>query len=331
MPVDDFTHPTMTDGTLVDHVVTPGTLLNKSWWDNTFFPWVLGMLQSATFSSTTPADLIDQVLQGSINPPLYLESEDTHTQEASADSTRVYVRPSGYAIDLGTAQFYDGGWAELGVAGNCIVSSFSNADYYKKIAIGLAEVANVLTLKITESAEAVSEVALGEPSAYGSTWKQLGTIIVQNDGTTGVDGKILAIEQADITSMGLTIGTYTPLVPFPFKVSGTPIVGDIDVGYVAPFSGTIHSCTLLCRDTGDATGDDLLADVNIGGTSVFTGDTNKPAITKNTGTDQTDTVLAADMTTTSFTAGDIITIELETVPDNAEGISCTLWVLPPQS
>lgn len=331
MPASDFTQPTVTDGTLVDHVVTPGTIHNKNWWDNTLFAWILGMVKNSSYPETTPADLIEQVLQGTLNPPLYVESEDTHTQSGSSDSTRAYIKASHYALDLGTAQFYGGEWAEFGVGGNCIVAAFSNADYYKHIALGLYESGGVLTLTTTESAESATEVGLADPPTYSGRWKHLANIIVQNDGTTGTAGKILTIAQADISCVGLTVPLWAPQVPLTMRIKGGLVTGEIDVPYVVPFNGTIQSVTVLLQDTGNDDNDDLLVDVNINDTTIFAIAGDQPEILANTGTNQSVIVTADDMNVTTFSEGDIISLVIDTAPDESEDISCTLWVIPEET
>ena len=313
----------MVDGTLVLGVATGGTLTTKSWWENSLFAWILQCIRHSTYTNTTPADLTAKVLQGDLHSPLYVESEYEHTQEAAANSTRVFVRGSQYAITLTTSLFYSGEWAEFEAAGNCEVSAFSNADYYKKINLGLIETALTHEFATVESAEAATTGALAEPAAYSGTWKLLASIIVQNDGTIATAGDVKVIAQTDITPYGLSIPVGNIYTPFTMKISGSLIVCEMDVPFRIPFAMQSAYVTLVCQDTGSG-GSNIIVNIKKNGTTIYADPADKPTITANTGTNQS--VQSSDSVT--FATGDLLSYHLESVATTSSGLSCTLFGIP---
>lgn len=120
------------------------------------------------------------------------------------------------------------------------------------------------------------------------------------------------------------------LSPFSMKLSGPIIQGQgVDVPFVIPFDGELFAFSLLCGNTGN-TGNDLVIDIRINGSSIFSVQGNKPIIPVNSGVNQTDVTPKADMTTTTFSNGAILDFYVESCPDDAEDLSCSLWILPPQ-
>ena len=234
-----FTPPTMTDGYVDgDGNPVPGTICNKNWWDNTLFAWILGMVEHANYVEITPAELIEKVLTGNLNPPLYAESASTHTLGGLADNTEVYVRASQYVIVLTSELFWLGDWADFGNTGNCEVAAFSDADYYKHIALGLIENGGSLEFETTESAESATSEALDDPPEYVGTWQHIANIIVQNNGVTGVAGSINAITQSNITAFGIL--PYGTLPDYPLALNNG---GTNNESLVADNGGIVYSDT----------------------------------------------------------------------------------------
>ena len=245
-------------------------------------------------------------------PFLRMVSSNTYSagsfDNSVSDDKEVYALPSGYQLSFSDGLHeWAGGFLDFDASGNCEVANFTNADYWKRIGVWLFISGGNLTPTTMESAEAASQGALADPSDYASEGFFLGYVDVQNDGTTGAAGKILAIANAKIDSqvmVGFSSTMQTqPVFEFTWEVDGS-LIADTDVAgpWFPGFAGTIQELSAICADTGSG-GSDLVIDCNISGTSMYSVSGTKPTITANSGTYQTDT--STDMGTTTFTDSNI--------------------------
>ena len=327
MPGSDFdNYPTMVDGIVVNGIVTGGTTITKAWWEDQLFAWVRTLTRNATYTETTPADLIAGVMSGNLPAPLILESRSDHTAGGSADNTSVYVRGSFYvlAFDDDVDVQFPGGWANLGGGGNCEVSAFTNADYYKQINIGAIDVAGTPTIHSIESVEAATIGALVNPGGYTSgVWYYAGYVVVQNDGTTGVPGSINVVTSSDIESTGLRF--MYPETPAPGdrtyyeEWSGTGVLSPVtymDSVRLPKVSGLIDAISMVCKNTGTG-GSDLLATLRRGD-DASVGSLTIPAASS------TKYVISTTLDILTFTGTEFFYVDLVTCPTASETVSCRM-------
>jgi hypothetical protein len=86
-----------------------------------------------------------------------------------------------------------------------------------------------------------------------------------------------------------------------------------------PHAGTIRSITTAV--TTAPTGAALIADVNIGGTTVFTTQANRPSIAINGFSDNSDAIEAG-----TFAAGDVISVDVDQVGSSVAGANLSVLV-----
>jgi hypothetical protein len=83
----------------------------------------------------------------------------------------------------------------------------------------------------------------------------------------------------------------------------------VDGAWIAPRAGTITRITLYRRTAGSA--GSTIVDVNIGGTTVYTTQANRPTVTAAGGNDQIDAT--TDMDVTSFSQDDRFEMDIDAV------------------
>ncbi len=209
MPGTDFTNiPHFEDGVLQPDGITVvgGTVHNKVWWETVFIPYIVSLSKSNQYSNITPADLIEKVMAGNVDSPLIIQSASTHTDGSISDNTSVYILGSTFALafDRTLSVAFKGDWCSLGPGGDYAVPVFTNANYFRRINIGIIQYLSAPKIYTIIGEEAATAETCTDPGVYDSgTYYPCGYIIVQNTGNIVDTGQIAVITPARIYSTGL--------------------------------------------------------------------------------------------------------------------------------
>jgi hypothetical protein len=248
--------------------------------------------------------------------------------DSIADTTQIYLTASQNPIVSGGV-FYsrNGAFLEFGAGGDCEVAAFTNATYWKRITVSLR--AGVITTH--ESDEYAFQEDL--PDYIDTSGYTIFYVDVQNNGTTGVTGAIVDIQQSVIQYIDIAQQT-TVLVPLWLKNFGALEDGGLFDSVVAPGkSGEIDSFVFSCEDTPGDSGTTILNiyahtpgdDV---GVSIFDAPANQPTIAVSGGSYQIDITPAADFDQTQLTFGATTSFRVinEQIAVNPVNYSAILWL-----
>lgn len=287
---------------------------------------------------TLVAAYIMQALQNAINesikgfPRLYSEGyyAEGRYDASMPDTQRIrLVLPSAYFQFLSNNVVGVSLWLNFAVAQVLEIGAFTNADYWKRILLYAYDDAGSFDIDKIESAESATQGALVTPDRPSTDHYYLGYFDVQNNGTTGLGGEFLDIEQDNIvTEFSKYISTrgMEPTRPYEWKVWGNPITTEIlDNTFYPSYDGEIVSGQLSCRNTGTG-GDDLRLDIMKNGVSLFTADGDKPTITANSGTNQVTALDVSKLTSASFTSSDYIDVQTDQVPIGCENVNFSIEI-----
>ena len=258
MPQETFTqYPVVQDGYLDGNNQVQGnpTNINKDWWENQLYAWIISMVQGTSYPYMTPGEMIDKMASGNYSAPLSITSTSEYTNNATADNTTVYVAGSLFTLSFpeDIYEVFEGGYLRFDDVGNFPIT-FTLDDAYMRINIGVDYTDDIVQLVITQSTESVTVEGLSDPGNYSANWKYCGYVILQN-----VAGEIQAITEGEITSFGYQVwssldsgliwkGLWDALNNVPDISATTPVKGDY---YIVSTEGTTDLNGIAVWDPGD--------------------------------------------------------------------------------
>ena len=152
-------------------------------------------------------------------------------------------------------------------------------------------------------------------TTFGATLGQVGDII-EFDADSVPDGA------EDVVCSIIQTIPETHYIMYTWTISGSIITGtSFDVPRMVLNDGLIVVVSAILENTGNG-GDALTVDVNVNGVSLYSGGGTPPSIAANSGIRQVS--VSSDMATTIVSQGDVITIDIDTAPTSANGLTIQL-------
>jgi hypothetical protein len=133
--------------------------------------------------------------------------------------------------------------------------------------------------------------------------------------TVGANGRHLEADSTETTGIKWVAVPHT----ITLGVIGTLATGSQGARVHAPWAGTITNVTATCGTA--PTGASVIVDVNLGGTTIFTTQGNRPTIAA---TENDDLTSAPDVT--AFSANDVFTIDVDAVGSTVAGANLVVQV-----
>ena len=201
--------------------ITPGTIHDELWWKE-LYEWILKLTRHPSYPSITPSDLIALYMlhhgessQQYLSGYVYSKSEYT---ESISDGTEIYIQ--GSLIPLKIEETYHVLSTQMIDLKTYTTNiTFSHANYFKKIVIGLV-VNNGLSIHIQQSSTEYSTyaAALADSTTFEGMIV-LGMVIVQHSSSVSASldaSGLTIIPQSSIVNIGLNHfqynSSYIPII-----------------------------------------------------------------------------------------------------------------------